>query len=289
MEKRQNVRQDKKFIPITSITSRAGEEVANDVFFYTDQIVNIVFLGYPDENDWILVDAGLPFAAEEIIEAAEKRFGAMNQPAYIMLTHGHFDHVGGLDELLKKWDVPVYAHPLEHPFLTGEKSYPKPDPTVEGGLLAKISPLYPTAPNDLGDAIQSLPEDKHVPLLDNWEWIHTPGHTPGHISLFRKDDAILLSGDACITVRQDSFYYVFMQTPEINGPPRYLTTDWQTAKESVQRLVHLQPEVIVPGHGPVMEGKELQKGLNQLVNEFERVAVPKFGKYVDRSSEEKYH
>ena len=81
----------------------------------------------------------MPKCANEIISVAEDRFGTNSRPKAIILTHGHFDHVGGIIELIKYWDVPVYAHQMEIPFLTGQQSYPEPDPTVEGGMVAKMS------------------------------------------------------------------------------------------------------------------------------------------------------
>jgi hypothetical protein len=88
-------------------------------------------------------------------------------------------------------------------------------------------------------------------------------------------------GDAFTTVRQDSFYKVLIQKKEINGPPRYLTPDWRSAKESVQKLEALKPKMAITGHGPAMEGEELGEGLKNLVNNFEEIAVPNHGRYVD--------
>ena len=45
----------------------------------------------------------------------------------IVMTHGHFDHVGALEDLAEEWDTPVDAHPLEHPYLDGKASYPPGD------------------------------------------------------------------------------------------------------------------------------------------------------------------
>ncbi|HLR60981.1 MAG TPA: MBL fold metallo-hydrolase [Lentibacillus sp.] len=281
MDEEMHEPRDNKFIPMTSITSRSGREVINDVYYYTDQIANIVFLGYPDRGKWILVDAGLPGGADEIKSVVTERFGENSKPSAIILTHGHFDHVGGLVELVKEWNVPVYAHKLEMPYLTGEKSYPEPDPGVEGGLLAKISGMYPNEPIDLGDAVNPLPDDHTIPGLEDWEWIHTPGHSPGHVSFYRGSDALLLSGDAFITVRQDSFYNVLMQTDEVNGPPRYLTTDWEAAKKSVAKLEALKPDMVIPGHGTAMQGEDLTEGLQELVQTFDQTAKPDYGRYIE--------
>ena len=53
-----------------------------------------------------------------------------------MLTHGHFDHVSAAAELASEWRVPVYAHRLEFPYLTGESEYPRPNVGAGGGLIA---------------------------------------------------------------------------------------------------------------------------------------------------------
>lgn len=78
-----------------------------------------------------------PMVVKKIIANATERFGEGIKPKAVILTHGHFDHVGGLIDIVKEWKIPVYAHSLELPFLTGKQSYPDPDHTVEGGLIAK--------------------------------------------------------------------------------------------------------------------------------------------------------
>ncbi|MGU3369735.1 MBL fold metallo-hydrolase [Bacillus mycoides] len=283
MDNQMNYGSDYKFIPATSIGSGLGIEVLPDLFCYTIQIVNICFWGNPQTNDFVLVDAGMPKSANEIISVAEERFGANSRPKAIILTHGHFDHVGGIIELIKYWDIPVYAHQMEIPFLTGQQSYPEPDPTVEGGMVAKMSPMFPNQPINLGNNVKTLPADGSVPHMPGFEWIHTPGHTPGHISLFREKDRSLIAGDAFVTVKQEYLYKVFTQEQEISGPPRYLTTDWEAAKESVIKLEELKPLVAVTGHGMPMSGELLTTNLKTLVNEFDKIAVPDYGRYLDKN------
>ena len=274
--------EDDKMIPMTSVSGGKGREVKEDLFYYTNQIVNVVFIGKPNEGDWVLVDAGMPRGGKAIIEAVEERFGKESKPSAIILTHGHFDHVGSIIDLVEKWNVPVYAHPLEFPFLTGKKSYPDPDPSVEGGMLAKISSIYPHEPINIEQVLQPLPEDHSVPSLPEWKWIHTPGHSPGHVSFFRESDKSLIAGDAFVTVKQDSLYKVLVQKEEVHGPPRYLTTDWKAAYASVKELDQLNPALAITGHGTAMQGEELWDGLKFLVMNFEQFAVPDHGKYVDK-------
>ena len=270
---------DNRAIPMTSINSGKDREVAPYIYYYTNQIVNIVLIGKPD-GTWVLVDAGMPASAKEIIKVAEERFGMGQPPQAILLTHGHFDHVGSIVDLILEWNVPVYAHPMEFPFLTGAQAYPEPDTSVEGGMLAKISSLYPNEPIDIHEALQALPPDGSVPFLPGWQWVHVPGHSPGQVAFFREEDGLLISADAFITVKQDSMYKVLMQKKEVCGPPVYLTTDWDAAYESVQRLEALNPQTVIPGHGTAMSGDELRIGLATLLNDWKELAVPDHGKWV---------
>jgi glyoxylase-like metal-dependent hydrolase (beta-lactamase superfamily II) len=282
MDKEMSYGSDYKFIPATSIGSGVGIIVLPDIYSYTIQIVNICFVGNPDMKEFVLVDAGMPGSADEIISITEERFGVNSRPKAILLTHGHFDHVGAIIELVEHWQIPVYAHKLELPFLTWKNSYPEPDPTVEGGMVAKMSPLFPNEPINLGNHVEPLPADGSVPYLPRFRWIHTPGHTPGHVSFFREEDRLLIAGDAFITVKQDALLKVLTQDQEINGPPRYLTTDWRQAWESVKKLAALGPAAAVTGHGLPMSGEELESGLQTLAAEFDRIAIPDYGKYVDK-------
>lgn len=266
---------------MTSVHSGNGAEVRPDVYYYTNQIVNVIMVGTPQTGPWVLIDAGMPNSGPELLDVAEKRFGPNNPPACILLTHGHFDHVGGIVHLLERWQVPVYAHPLEHPFLSGRQAYPAPDTSVEGGLLAKIAAIYPHEPIDISAALRPLPADGTVPGLPGWRWLHVPGHAPGQVAFFRDEDLLLISGDAFVAVRQDSLYKVLLQRPEVCGPPRYLTTDWQAAWDSVRLLHALNPQTAVTGHGPALRDAELRNGLSRLVREFATDAIPDYGRFLD--------
>src|SRR5215204_3565318 len=264
------------------VTSEVATRVAPGLAYLRDRIVNVAFIGSLDgrDNPWVLVDAGLPGATARIVHAAETLFGAGSTPAAIVLTHGHFDHVGSLKELVRRWEVPVYAHELEMPYLTGRSSYPPPDPAVGGGGMAAMSRFFPRKPIDLGDSVQPLPEDGTVPVIGEWRWLHTPGHAPGHVSLFRDYDRALVAGDAFVTTKQESLSAALTQRPEMHGPPAYYTIDWLAAEASVDALAALDPYVAVTGHGVAMRGERLQRDLRNLSANFREQAVPKRGRYI---------
>lgn len=217
-------------------------------------------------GSWTLIDTGLPFAAGLVRKWGESHFGG--PASAIVLTHGHFDHVSGAADLAQAWSVPIYAHPLEFPYLTGEREYPPPQTGAGGGLMSWLAPLYPRGPVNLSRWLRPLPtgpgaeEESPIP---GWEIVPTPGHTPGHISLYRSSDRTLLVGDAFCTTKPESFFEVALaQIPELHGPPAYFTADPAQASRSIRLLAGLQPRVLAPGHGRPLAGAEVEEKLSEL-------------------------
>ncbi|GAB3947812.1 MBL fold metallo-hydrolase [Spirosoma harenae] len=257
-------------------------DVRDDVAGIKTLFVNVFFIGKRGHgNPWILVDTGFMGYADQIKSHAAKLFGSNNKPQAIVLTHGHADHTGTLKKLLEEWDVPVYAHPLELPYLTGKSSYPPPDPAIGGGGMAYMSWIFPIGPTDFGDKIKTIPENGLIPELPDWRAIHTPGHSPGHISLFRDKDRTLIAGDAFVTTNQNAITAVATQREEFHGPPAYFTCDWEAAKKSVLKLNNLNPLAAGTGHGVSVRGLDLELGLNRLAHDFEARSIPSSdGRYV---------
>lgn len=257
------------------------QELTPDVARVLLVMVNAYLVGRRD-GPWVLVDAGLPGQARTLLRVARERFGD-RPPEAIVLTHGHFDHIGALRDLLEVWNVPVYAHRLELPYLTGRSAFPPPDVTVGGGLMALSSPLFPPGPFDFGDRVRELPTDGSIPGMPGWRWLHTPGHSPGHVSLWREEDGTLIVGDAFVTTPQESMLGALTQFPkEVRRPPAYYTPDWERARESVRRLSALRPNVAATGHGSPMWGKLLRAELAVLAARFDEIARPARGRYVFR-------
>jgi glyoxylase-like metal-dependent hydrolase (beta-lactamase superfamily II) len=87
----------------------ATHEIAPDIAYRRLGMVNVVFLGkrLTGQRQWVLMDAGLPGTSGMIRRAAKTRFADVGPPAAILLTHGHFDHVGALHSLASHWQVHV--------------------------------------------------------------------------------------------------------------------------------------------------------------------------------------
>jgi glyoxylase-like metal-dependent hydrolase (beta-lactamase superfamily II) len=251
---------------------------ADGIWWMRTLLVNVAFVGSSER--WALVDAGVGGYSGAIVAAAGELFGHERPPDAIILTHGHFDHVGSLERLLHRWGVPVYAHTLELPYVTGRSSYPPPDPLVGGGAMAWSAKLYPRGPIDLNGRVQPLPGDHTVPGLPGWRWMHTPGHSPGHVSLIREADAAVIAGDAVTTTKQESFIAVATQRQELHGPPAYFTPDWFAAARSVRAIAALDPSVLVTGHGIPMGRPRLHNALLRLADRFEADEMPARGRYL---------
>jgi glyoxylase-like metal-dependent hydrolase (beta-lactamase superfamily II) len=225
------------------------QEIAPGVAVIPTLIANAYLVG--DSASWVLVDACTPGNERRIQRAAERRFGAGSRPRAILLTHGHFDHAGSAGPLADAWNVRIYAHSLELPFLQGEAQYP-PFNLTSPGFFTTLARFFPTTTVDLGARVEALPPGRPIPGLADWEWIETPGHTPGHISFFRRSDRALIAGDAVTTMDLDSMWGTLSKRKQVCRPPVPATSNWKDARRSVEQLAGLRPSCIAAGHGAPM-------------------------------------
>jgi glyoxylase-like metal-dependent hydrolase (beta-lactamase superfamily II) len=228
-------------------------QIAPMVSIVTMPIVNSYLIG--DKNRWVLIDSGTPGSYGRIKRAAELCFGLEAKPSAIVLTHGHFDHAGSALALAESWGVRIYVHRLELPYLTGS-SYPPLDPTAPGCFSA-LSRFFLSTDVNLKDHVFAIDQSAPLPGVSGWECISTPGHSPGHISLYRAKDRLLLAGDALTTMNLDTFRGIVTKRQEICGPPVPATIDWVQAKESIKLLASLRPTTIAAGHGvPIIDSAD---------------------------------
>ena len=212
---------------------------------------------------WTLVDAGWSGNDERTIAAAaESVFGSGTRPASMVLTHLHPDHSGATGRLAERWGQVAYVHPDELPLAAGYR------PEYAIPLDRWLMPLIRKLPRsmqaniaagaDLTAAVQAFDPQVGIPGLSDWEAIHSPGHTPGHLSLYRRSDGVLITGDAVVTVDLNSLVGVLTSRQGVFGPPHYSTWDWAAAQRSIATLAALEPRVLATGHGRVRVEKAAQ-------------------------------
>lgn len=176
-----------------------------------------------DEKKSYLIDPGED--GEKILSIIQEKELKLDK---IILTHGHFDHIGGVKFLRERTGVEVYIHPEDKEYL----------------LDGKKNLSYLT-----GEVIELLPVDGFLNEGDffaKFRVIHTPGHTPGGISLYSVEDNLLFSGD---TIFNNGY-----------GRTDFPGGDLETLINSINKLLKLPDETIVyPGHGPTTTIREFKR------------------------------
>jgi glyoxylase-like metal-dependent hydrolase (beta-lactamase superfamily II) len=100
-----------------------------------------------------------------------------------------------------------------------------------------------------------------VPGLEDWEYVFTPGHSPGHVVFFRKRDRVLIAGDAVLTT---PLWGLLPSLRRVSRPPRLSCWNWRGTMTSIAALAFLKPVVLACGHGIPMAGAEVAGELRAL-------------------------
>ena len=255
----------------------AGEEpreIAPDVHYLCVRGANVYFVR--SDASWALIDAGWPGYADAIRNAGESLFGPGTRPAAILLTHAHPDHVGSAAELARAWELPVWVQRDDLPYLQGGViADDLLDPIGRVfSVLQRVMPertvtrMTSSALKDMGRALPG--KGAEVPGLPDWECIHTPGHSPGHVVFFRPKDRVLIAGDAVLTAPLLGLLSG-MQRPA--RPPWIASWDWGLTKTAVATIAGLEPWVLATGHGVPMAGDGVAGELHAFARHFSHSAL----------------
>lgn len=186
-----------------------------------------------------LVDSGLPSHYEAINSALVAAGTTASALKRIILTHQDIDHVGALAALVQASGAQVLAHATEAPFIDGSATPRFALPAVlaqRPELRAVASGFQPTHIDEL------LQDDARLDIAGGVRVIFTPGHTPGHISLYLEQSRTLIAGDALTA-----------NAGQLNGPSPSATPDMAQAAQSIQKLAALDLQTIVCYHGGIVD------------------------------------
>ncbi|MDP6455585.1 MAG: MBL fold metallo-hydrolase [SAR202 cluster bacterium] len=200
-----------------------------------------------------LVDAGLKGSAKWIVRGLGRIGVSVEQLSTIAITHHHPDHSGGLSGLRKFTSAKIVAHRSDAAVVLGDKLAPNPYQNRLAALLASpVLPAFygPTMPVD-----HQMDGGNNLPFMESVQVIHTPGHTPGSMSLYVRDKGVLIVGDA-----------LEYRRGKLKPPARMFTEDRNQAIESLRQLLELDFETICFSHFPALV-KDAKNALRDMVEE----------------------
>ncbi len=203
-----------------------------------------------DDHEALLVDAGMPGQLEPLRQACERAGVPLQRLTRVIVTHQDIDHIGGLPALLAGVDGPVevLAHADDRPYIEGERRPIKMDPARWAARLGELEPQRRAAIEALladpprARVDRTLADGERLPYCGGIRVIHTPGHTPGHLSLYLERSRTLIAGDALVS-----------EDGVLQGPRPGVTLDMATALRSVGKLTGLDVERAVTYHGGLVE------------------------------------
>lgn len=205
------------------------KEIAPDVWQLRSSLIPNTINAYLVGD--VLVDAGARMDRGRIMKELKGR-----ELSAHVLTHAHADHQGASKAVCERFGVPFWVH--EADVAAAE------DPEV----MRDTMPSHPIArtfwklfhgPGHPVDRV--LKEGDEVA---GFEVLHVPGHSAGHIALWREADRVLIAGDVIATIDQIGLF------PRVGEPKKFFTPDPAQNRESIRRIAALRPSVVAVGHGP---------------------------------------
>jgi hydroxyacylglutathione hydrolase len=204
-------------------------EIIKDIHEVDDVSGHAYLVG--DDSELVLIDTGMPGNASKIIDYIVKINKEPSEVKWIVLTHYHLDHVGSVQKLKALTGAAVAIHEDDVEFVAEKKTLPSPKGVI--GILVKVASFFYKTPTVQPDIILH-----EADRIGNLAVVHTPGHTPGSISLYDSEKKVIFVGDA--------FRFV---DGKIEGPPERFTIDMDEGLKSIGKICQLEFDVMLSGHG----------------------------------------
>jgi len=212
--------------------------VANLELDFNGQIIYPTLIW--DQEMAVLIDTGCPGQMKDLLVAMDQHGVSYEKLKVVILTHQDIDHIGSLPELVQHCgeNIKVYAHELDKPYIEGEL------PLLKDGHIANPPK---------GKVDELLNDNQELPYCGGIHVIHTPGHTPGHISLYLKQSKILVAGDS-----------MYSENGTLQGIHIPTTLDIELAQQTLKKYVDLDIASVICYHGGV-SNKNINEQINKIL------------------------
>jgi glyoxylase-like metal-dependent hydrolase (beta-lactamase superfamily II) len=204
------------------------------------------------EDEVTIIDAGWRGSGRRVLDSLAALGRSPEEVSYIVSTHYHLDHTGGIAQLSKSCPGKVAAHEADIPLIHSTEQRRLPNPARHPALALLIKPAVTWLKPDQFSVDIQLQHGSRLGALGGMVVVHTPGHTPGSISLHFPREGVLMVGDA-MTYRWG----------KLGLPSRWFTADMDQARESIRRLAQLDFEVLCFSHFPT-----IKRGAARLLRQF---------------------
>jgi glyoxylase-like metal-dependent hydrolase (beta-lactamase superfamily II) len=241
-------------MPIIKYHNKQIVEIIPHVYQLTLRATNIVLIA---EKELTLIDTGFRGSARHIISFIRHLERSPEEISLIIITHNHLDHAGGLAELKQFTPAKVVLHKAD---ISADENF-LPYPGIARILLrfppfSLVRPFVYVKPNEVDIPVEG---GEVFSPLGGLEVIHTPGHTPGSISLFSPRERLLVVGDTLNNRFRD-----------IRLPPKMVSTDLAQAVDSVKRIAQLDFDILCFGHGKPIT-KDASTRAKQLIGKIDNI------------------
>ncbi len=195
-----------------------------------------------DNDGLTLIDTGLPGSDKKILAYLANLGKSPQDLKRIIITHADLDHVGGLSPLHKATGARTYASQIEADAMAAGK----PSRVIKRRgfswrrlMMTILSPFMKPKRFKVDEI---LTDGQVLPIGGGLRVVSTPGHTPGHISLYAPASGVLFCGDSMVT-----------EPNIIHGSRPGLTWDDAQARASEKKQAALGARIVCSGHGPVVQ------------------------------------